>query len=182
MNLSGSECSSGCESGWTRYLNHFSNCGDPYNNNNSRSRGFVDEKGVYIDDDYDDDEDLSMVSDASSGPPPPQQFQEYLHHNQDCAFENQKMKNKQEKMSRTKEGLIKCKKRQSLSCLDDDTASSPICQLSQGNVAHQDHLSSFSQVFSSAHVEDDCITKNQFGFFKVTAKGKSGSFLGRKRQ
>ncbi|KVH99604.1 hypothetical protein Ccrd_022162 [Cynara cardunculus var. scolymus] len=49
-NMSTCECSSGCESGWTMYLDQSLNSGDG--------------KWSY----HEDDEDLSMVSDASSGP------------------------------------------------------------------------------------------------------------------
>nr|GMD96405.1 uncharacterized protein LOC109152693 [Ipomoea batatas] len=64
MNLSGSECSSGCQSGWTTYFDQKSNSEDQYNSRflgeDQRGKmGFCSEE----------DEDLSMVSDASSGPP-----------------------------------------------------------------------------------------------------------------
>ncbi|EPS59140.1 hypothetical protein M569_15670 [Genlisea aurea] len=56
MDLSGSECSSGCESGWTVYLDRLTNsASDTY----LMPGGTVGEVG----------DDLSMVSDASSRPP-----------------------------------------------------------------------------------------------------------------
>ncbi|GFP88645.1 hypothetical protein PHJA_001008200 [Phtheirospermum japonicum] len=57
------ECSSGCESGWTLYLDHSSI--SPYNQENDEFRKNEVAKRL----DEEDDEDLSMVSDASSGPP-----------------------------------------------------------------------------------------------------------------
>ncbi|WOH06981.1 hypothetical protein DCAR_0626410 [Daucus carota subsp. sativus] len=58
-NMSTSECSSGCESGWTTYLDHSSVSAYQYDKTHWRSLGFnVDQET----------EDLSMVSDASSGP------------------------------------------------------------------------------------------------------------------
>lgn len=61
MDVSG-ECSSGCESGWTLYLEH-----------SNRNHNFVEYKQQHQECYYDyveeDEEDLSMVSDASSGPP-----------------------------------------------------------------------------------------------------------------
>lgn len=125
MDLSASECSSGCESGWTRYLDQFSNTTDPY------GRGFGEGKGEYVDEEQ-DDENLSMVSDASSGPPHFQEYQNYAFENQSygsCpSVSEEKKKNKQK--SRAKE--TRGKKQQSLS-FDDDTASSPICHFSQAS-------------------------------------------------
>ncbi|KNA17259.1 hypothetical protein SOVF_081690 [Spinacia oleracea] len=83
-----SECSSGCESGWTLYLEHSSShfstgagkkTGKNYSNNNSKHPYQQGKKSASLfcnddqdqdqDQDQDEEEDLSMVSDASSGPP-----------------------------------------------------------------------------------------------------------------
>ncbi|XP_057527466.1 protein SOB FIVE-LIKE 5-like [Amaranthus tricolor] len=80
-----SECSSGCESGWTLYLEHSNNTsfGNHYCHKQRKINGFhgnyhekdqygMNNNGVFYDyNDGDDqqEEDLSMVSDASSGPP-----------------------------------------------------------------------------------------------------------------
>ncbi|KAG5543662.1 hypothetical protein RHGRI_016426 [Rhododendron griersonianum] len=61
-NFSTSECSSGCESGWTMYLDQSSNSADQFQK--ASSTGFK----AANEEEYDEDEDLSMVSDASSGP------------------------------------------------------------------------------------------------------------------
>ncbi|XP_021717088.1 uncharacterized protein LOC110684950 isoform X2 [Chenopodium quinoa] len=75
---SSSECSSGCESGWTLYLEHSSSSfstGAKCNINKHQKVAATFHQGkksaslFYDDDDDDEDEDLSMVSDASSGPP-----------------------------------------------------------------------------------------------------------------
>ncbi|KAF5955496.1 hypothetical protein HYC85_008352 [Camellia sinensis] len=73
MNASTSECSSGCESGWTMYLDDYdhqsSYSADQFKKNGGRD---VSEDCGYKSanvEDFDEDEDLSMVSDASSGPP-----------------------------------------------------------------------------------------------------------------
>ncbi|CAN6290329.1 unnamed protein product [Urochloa humidicola] len=58
-----SECSSGCQSGWTTYLDDHSSsysCGGA-----ARFRG---SGKPYYCDDYSEEDDLSMISDASSGP------------------------------------------------------------------------------------------------------------------
>ncbi|PON65831.1 hypothetical protein PanWU01x14_113200 [Parasponia andersonii] len=79
MNVLDSECSSGCESGWTLYLEQSSH-------SPNRGSGFLDKSGNFcyklkdkagieqveeLDEDEAEggEEDLSMVSDASSGPP-----------------------------------------------------------------------------------------------------------------
>ncbi|KAI3465250.1 hypothetical protein Pfo_021913, partial [Paulownia fortunei] len=143
MNISTSELSSGCESGWTMYWDQLSNSIDPY------SRDFVQNyegKGAQVNEDQ-EDEDLSMVSDASSGPP-------HLHGNYagDSQFygyassvSEDKKKSKQK--SKTKEPMVK---KQHNYCLDD-TASSPIFHFSQGEPIPKKHL----------------------GFFKSSTKGKS---------
>ncbi|XP_027365848.1 uncharacterized protein LOC113872468 [Abrus precatorius] len=74
MNAFASECSSGCESGWTLYLEH------SFLNQNASHRdtrfiggteGFYEEehKDKRVKDENSREEDLSMISDASSGPP-----------------------------------------------------------------------------------------------------------------
>lgn len=124
-NTSTSEYSSGCESGWTMYLDQNSNSTDPY------SRGFAydkyEEKGAYS---YtiheEDDEDLSMVSDASSGPP------HCRHYDNSHYYGGGEDKTKTTKTkTKTKSSSRKEPKQQSL-CLDD-TASSSIFHLSQVN-------------------------------------------------
>lgn len=65
MNISTSECSSGCESGWTTYLNQSSNSADQYPRASYKSHW---SRGVSVHEEEEEDEDLSMVSDASSGP------------------------------------------------------------------------------------------------------------------
>ncbi|XP_057776547.1 protein SOB FIVE-LIKE 5-like isoform X2 [Salvia miltiorrhiza] len=108
MNASTSDYSSGCESGWTMYLDQISNSDALYTK--------YQDKGGYHDDD--DDEDQSMVSDASSGPPP-------LPH----ASEDKKKRadTKTRKEPNQKHAL----------CLDD-TASSSIFHFSQDNVPPSD--------------------------------------------
>ncbi|XP_050210559.1 protein SOB FIVE-LIKE 5-like [Mercurialis annua] len=83
MNFDSSECSSGCESGWTLYLEQ-SFLSPSAAANNARSRGHKKNNGkqIYQENNTqenqeqdqeniveEEDEDLSMVSDASSGPP-----------------------------------------------------------------------------------------------------------------
>ena len=65
-----SECSSGCESGWTLYLeNSYITC--------CKGEKSLKQKQ----EETEEEEDLSMVSDASSGPPNFHQEEEYGHNN-----------------------------------------------------------------------------------------------------
>lgn len=130
MNISGSDYSSGCESGWTMYLDqHTSNSADQYNSN-AAAAGGGEGGGVYGGKDYGsgkvafsgEDEDLSMLSDASSGPPHFHDVDEcYVQSDYACyssAFELKKGKQKKKKTEEQRGG-----KNQSYYL--DDTASSP---------------------------------------------------------
>ncbi|KAL9685644.1 hypothetical protein QQ045_023095 [Rhodiola kirilowii] len=70
----GSEFSSGCESGWTVYLEKSwlsPNCSISYDNNQGEEDAGVGSEQMRIKggEDQEEEEDMSMVSDASSGPP-----------------------------------------------------------------------------------------------------------------
>ena len=58
-----SECSSGCQSGWTTYLDDHSSS---YSRGTARFDGKAARQPYYCD--YSEEDDLSMISDASSGP------------------------------------------------------------------------------------------------------------------
>lgn len=109
MNLSTSECSSGCESGWTTYLDQFSDSTNPNMKNYVQN---YEERGRNL---VEDDEDLSMVSDASSGPP---NLRVYGYAS--SVHEDIKKGKKKKKNSKSKEMM----NMQQNFCLDD-TASSP---------------------------------------------------------
>ncbi|XP_022843899.1 uncharacterized protein LOC111367320 isoform X2 [Olea europaea var. sylvestris] len=167
MNISNSECSSGCESGWTMYLDQLSNSTNHYN----RAGDVYDDQ---------DDENLSMVSDASSGPP---QFEDNC---ENYASDEQKKNGNHKKKMTQKRG-----KQQSLYL--DDTASSPMFRFSKDNVAYShihtslEHVPGFSQGPSVPDFGGDSITKKHFGFFKSSAErkkasGKLSNFPGKKKQ
>ena len=62
MAAASSECSSGCQSGWTTYLDDHSSS---YSCGTARFRGKARQPSYC---DYSEEDDLSMISDASSGP------------------------------------------------------------------------------------------------------------------
>ncbi|KAK4769537.1 hypothetical protein SAY86_027687 [Trapa natans] len=146
MNMLVSECSSGCESGWTLYLEH--------SMDDASHRDiplFLDDRGAaFIDNinaaDEVEEEDLSMVSDASSGPPHLHEEEEeedqyhHRYHRQVCLSRNSGGGFNKKKYSVADEGEVKSA---SLKCrisskrkkmvgeyhrpsLLDDTASSPL--------------------------------------------------------
>lgn len=126
MNFSGSECSSGCESGWTMYLDQFSE--DQYNNNrrdishNNIPPYGINYKTEYVNDDEEEeeDEDMSMVSDASSGPP--HFHEDYCFDENGYIFYPSASQNTQKNKEKRKINEQKVKKQ---SIYLDDTASSP---------------------------------------------------------
>lgn len=65
MDITGSQCGSGCESGWTLYLDHSSFSESRWRSFDEQKYG---EKGSRFEFKEEDEEDLSMISDASSGP------------------------------------------------------------------------------------------------------------------
>ncbi|XP_011069795.1 uncharacterized protein LOC105155598 isoform X2 [Sesamum indicum] len=172
MNTSTSGCSSGCESGWTMYLDQLSNSTDPYR------RAFVQnykEKGERVNRQDEEAEDLSMVSDASSGPP--HLHEHYTGENQYYGGYACSVPENKTAKSKTKEPRIK---KQHNLCLDD-TASSSVFHFSQDNVAPPENHNSVKHVPTFSQGES--VPRKQFGFFTSSKKGKSsGGLLGRKRQ
>ncbi|RVW56170.1 hypothetical protein CK203_012739 [Vitis vinifera] len=116
MNISASQCSSGCESGWTLYLDQSSSSA----NECRRAGRVVDEdcgrKNAEVGQ-QDEEEDLSMVSDASSGPP-------HFHEDENC-FSQAAKKSQKKKIKDP------CTKQQHSSL--DDTASSPVLSFSKAS-------------------------------------------------
>lgn len=121
--MSTSECSSGCESGWTAYLDQSSNSTyDMYRSERSKRVTLRDE-----------DEDLSMVSDASSGP---------RHDNYHEEKDNNCFRNFSYLVSASEQGKIrKCdtkikenKGKFIEDCCLDDTASSHVLSFSKASL------------------------------------------------
>ncbi|GAA0140704.1 hypothetical protein LIER_02005 [Lithospermum erythrorhizon] len=159
MNLSNSECSSGCESGWTMYFDqHSESHQGQYNRNDEEET--LRSKREHINDDYieeQESEDLSMVSDASSGPP-------HLHEDEKCFVRNEYisyLSDKPEENQKKVKGL----KREEKSHLDD-TASSPVGAFSKEKVTFSKHFS-----FLKTSVKKKGASENQ----QVISKIRSGS-------
>jgi len=124
MNALASQCSSGCESGWTLYLEHSFQLN--HNAFSHASSQFIGEDNDQYKDkkakkEEAEEEDLSMVSDASSGPP-------HLPDAQDNAsFYSASNSAKLGKRSRKRQ---KVKQYQHLPSFLDDTASSLVFDFS----------------------------------------------------
>ncbi|PIA29406.1 hypothetical protein AQUCO_06000049v1 [Aquilegia coerulea] len=183
MNGFGSECSSGCESGWTMYLDHSSqrNCG-----------GFVDENGFFCEEykakeykEEEDEEDLSMVSDASSGPPHCHEDEEFCDENGcfsssvSSATALAKKTNKRQKIKSPTKNLQQ--QQQQYHSVLDDTASSAIFSFSKSNVtltkqqASRDNVIDFSQGFSATQFNERYTFQRNPDFLQSSLPGKTTS-------
>ncbi|KAJ8773299.1 hypothetical protein K2173_028476 [Erythroxylum novogranatense] len=163
MDLSTSQCiSSGCESGWTSYLDQSSISKNQFQGiggyNGGRDHAKLE----------DEEEDLSMVSDASSGPPHYCEDDEYRFHKS-----TKQRKNKDHVRSHQQQ------------CLDD-TASSPV--LNKKVTKNEEHSLEYSQGFSATHCKGKSSLKKQFGFFQSSKSASkepdfgeyvTGNFQGR---
>ncbi|KAI8025772.1 hypothetical protein LOK49_LG02G03332 [Camellia lanceoleosa] len=180
--LPSSECSSGCESGWTLYLEHSFLSSYPSNRNNNE---FVDGKGIYSKGkrspkNEDEEEDLSMVSDASSGPQIFHEDEYYGNGSNGClnnAPIDATLPKKRGKRKKNRENPSR-KVQEHPSSLDD-TASSTVFNFSQRNCtltnkqASKDNMSSsgFSQEGSATHFAGRSEFHKPFGFFQSSLSG-----------
>ncbi|KAK7405846.1 hypothetical protein VNO78_07456 [Psophocarpus tetragonolobus] len=167
MNALASQCSSGCESGWTLYLEHSFQLQHHNNPSSHTSSEFVD-KGFCVskktEKEEAEEEDLSMVSDASSGPPhlPDAQDNERFYSPSKAA----KLGNKRSKKRQ------KVKENQHLPSFLDDTASSPVFDFSMNNVTATNQQTStesmldYSQGFSATYYEERSSLQDPFGFLQ----------------
>ncbi|KAF8013918.1 hypothetical protein BT93_I1700 [Corymbia citriodora subsp. variegata] len=139
--LVSSECSSGCESGWTLYFEHSVNpsrrdTDSPFLDERDDDELCDENRGKCMEDEEEEEEGLSMVSDASSGPPV--HFLEDIHEQQGrfnngsdrdrCVRTPVKASKQSGKRQRTRElhHPWHYQINQDLPSLLDDTASSPI--------------------------------------------------------
>ncbi|KAH7834940.1 hypothetical protein Vadar_021134 [Vaccinium darrowii] len=177
-----SECSSGCESGWTLYLDQ--SFLSPY----PLERRKTEKQSVSRDED-EGEEDLSMVSDASSGP--------RIFHKEEC-FGNADngfcyrddidltlVKNQGKKERNRGNRRREVEEEDDPSFLDD-TASSPVFNFSQNNYpltnkeTSMENVHDFSQGWSATHFENNngvlqgrsaIFHDEPFGFFQFPLSG-----------
>ncbi|XP_048619297.1 protein SOB FIVE-LIKE 5-like [Brassica napus] len=166
--LGSSEWSSGCESGWTLYLDHSvssfpsSSCFRDINGFENRRRRSKDSWSQnYVHQEEDEEEDLSMMSDASSGP------------RNVCEEDSVKKLNsvgpkKQKKSEKKRSDYEK------MNSVLDDTASSHMLQKSVGgNKIEQTFPEStldYSQGFSATHIQDKAAFQEQYGYLQMETR------------
>jgi len=133
MNTFGSEISSsGCESGWTLYLEH-SFLNQNASSHRGGTQGFCEEehKEKRFKDEDSGEEDLSMVSDASSGPPHFPHYDSYFNEDANGCFCSA---SKAVKLAKSGKKKQKVKENQHLEdqhlTFLHDTASSPVFDFS----------------------------------------------------
>ncbi|KAJ4751256.1 hypothetical protein LUZ62_047033 [Rhynchospora pubera] len=137
-----SECSSGCQSGWTMYLDHSS-----YSGQNHGMEMEAEEE----------EEDLSMLSDASSGPSPLFHGEVDLHetpalfYTRDCSNKGRVQKEKQRNLAPN-------------SYLDD-TASSPFYDHKFNNGA-MNAMVDFSSSFSTTQFKEKSVYNSRLCYFQ----------------
>ncbi|XP_014520501.1 uncharacterized protein LOC106777432 [Vigna radiata var. radiata] len=161
-----SQCSSGCESGWTLYLeqslqlnhNAFSHATSQFHGEDNHEY-----KAKKAKKEEAEEEDLSMVSDASSGPP-------HLPDAQDNgSFYSASKAAKLGKRSKKRQ---KVKEYPHLPSFLDDTASSSVFDFSMNNVTVTNQQTStesmleYSQGFSATYYEERSSLQDQFGFLE----------------
>lgn len=163
MDYGNSECSSGCESGWTLYLenSYLNSC-----------KGEKSLKQKQEETEEEEEEDLSMVSDASSGPPNFHQEEEYGHNtiinggHYYAPISNPKRQKAKDKKQKQKQ--------KQLSVLDD-TASSPIFDFSNNNFSNinnnntksvENNVLDFSQGYSATHFQGRSTYQEHYGYFQ----------------
>ncbi|WOL17636.1 hypothetical protein Cni_G26429 [Canna indica] len=161
-----SECSSGCQSGWTTYLGHSMS----YNTLVCKEDGSF--RGDHVDDDeqqQQEEEDMSMVSDASSGPPQFHEEEEQDEHDY-YSFCSVVAKNVGKKRRITEPEQHK----EEDSSLLDDTASSLPFNYSLTSFGgdsssnnHQRMKMEFSCGFSATHFKVHCSLFFHFFFYNV---------------
>ncbi|KAJ4914235.1 Uncharacterized protein Rs2_08856 [Raphanus sativus] len=166
-----SEWSSGCESGWTLYLDHSVSSSsspscfrDTNGFDNIRSKDSWSQNYV-----HQEEEDLSMISDASSGPR--NIYEEGSVKNLNNA--GPKIQSKREKDRRDYEKM---------NSLLDDTASSHMLQKSVGggNKIEQTFPEStldYSQGFSATHFQDKTALQERYGYLHTEILNNQLAFM-----
>ncbi|XP_038905216.1 protein SOB FIVE-LIKE 6-like [Benincasa hispida] len=171
MDLLGSECSSGCESGWTLYLeqsflshggpDQIVGCTEEYWN----ARGTQEEE-----EEEGEVEDLSMVSDASSGPP---HFieDEACSHEDDGHFSHVSKSVTMGKRKGKKQRIKEYQCHEEPSSFLDDTASSPAINFTANNFTNQASMESFLGFSQTKHFEERSAFTEHFGFLQSSLSG-----------
>ncbi|KAF3435571.1 hypothetical protein FNV43_RR22660 [Rhamnella rubrinervis] len=191
MNVLASECSSGCESGWTVYFEQ--SFLSPNDSHHNKGNEFVNGKSVLRTTHEDEEEeDLSMVSDASSGPPHFQEEAEqvYVNVDDDSCFCSKASKDVRlisksvgkRKKSREQRRCGGQEQVQVPTNFLDDTASSPVYNFSMqtdydinnnnNNQASMESVLEFSEgVSATHHFKGRSAFQDPYDFFQSSLSG-----------
>ncbi|KAK8624880.1 hypothetical protein V6N13_089766 [Hibiscus sabdariffa] len=169
MNFIASECSSGCESGWTNYLEHSFLSANPSKKKNVKKSGFCDEhREIRGKQKVDEEEDLSMVSDASSGPP--HFYEDNGYSNDDNQLYHEYMVPQGVTLSKNGGGRRHRNRQQQQQQRhlqvheeDDDTASSPFINY------YKNYNNQAPMGFSATHFEGGSSFQDHFGFLQSSS-------------
>ncbi|XP_022993429.1 uncharacterized protein LOC111489443 [Cucurbita maxima] len=171
MDLLDSECSSGCESGWTLYLEQSFLSHGGSDRIVDRESGFCD--GYWkaeATEEHEVEEDLSMVSDASSGPP--HFFEdEACSHEDDGHFSHASKSVTPEKNKGKKQKITEYQCHDQPSSFLDDTASSPAHNFTANNFPNQGSMESFLGLSQTSHFEERSSFTEHFGFLQSSLSG-----------
>lgn len=180
MSAFDSECSSGCDSGWTLYLEHsyedsrFIGGTEGYYGNQHKDKRVTNEYSEGV-------EDLSMVSDASSGPPHLPYDDVYFNEKDNVVKQNKKGTKKQ-KVRENKQHAVE--DQQHLPSFLHDTASSHVFDFSTvrnknnvGGTNQQNYVGNmvdYSQGFSATNYfkGKSSYQEEQFGFLQPSLSKK----------
>lgn len=169
MDVSGSKWSSGCESGWTLYLDE----SYVYQRENSYNVISVhDQRQNYRENSMNCEEDLSMVSDASSGPPhlyhedhdEDEDGYGRTQHHPDKSMKKEKRSNKEKKQLSKKQYQYQHQHQH----LDDTASSAAIscAKMYEDSPTNQTSFMGFPQNLSETHFQGNTAVNNQYGFWQ----------------
>ncbi|KAG2401368.1 protein SOB FIVE-LIKE 5-like [Vigna umbellata] len=191
MNTFGSELgSSGCESGWTLYLEQ-SFLNQNASSHQGGTEGFFEEehKDKRFKGEDSGEEDLSMLSDASSGPPLFPHYDSYFKEDVNGCFYSA---SKAVKLAKSGKKKQKVKENQHLEdqhlTFLHDTASSPVFDFSTDNVTRGNQQTSvgsvvdYSQGFSATYfMGRSSFQEEHFGFLQSENEVEGSKWYGGKR-
>ncbi|KAK1439973.1 hypothetical protein QVD17_05798 [Tagetes erecta] len=164
-NYFGSESSSGCESGWTLYLEQSHSLSLQHDFICKHQHTSQIHYHHDADADADDEEDMSMVSDASSGPQHhfPQQEPD-----EDQCFNFNNNNNSINNVAKTQKFPRFKKKIHDLPNFLDDTASSPFFNFSNKNnlKVEENDIIDYSQGYSTTYFKGKSAFEDHFGFYQ----------------
>ncbi|XP_065871835.1 protein SOB FIVE-LIKE 5-like isoform X2 [Euphorbia lathyris] len=172
MNAFASECTSGCESGWTLYLEQSflspATTSSRMVDITIAAGNFCGKKETDIQEQQQQEDDLSMLSDASSGPPHFNEDETYFNFDNNVGGGGGGGRKSCGGKRRKERVKSRSEKQEAV----DDTASSPAFNLSKSNfILPNNNNPDYSQDFSATHFEGRSAYQAQFGYVQPSQSG-----------